>query len=174
MGQFKPMVKMMTTEPSIELKLKAGGHVSMKHGKGKHGHQSMKSVEHKMDGGVMGALSRAPSIARPAMPVPPAARAMARKRPAVVGRPMMKEGGETAAMHKAEMKKMGKIEGELKAHEQKPASKAHAGLKTGGIPKSQARCVQDRRRGEWPGWLQRRRHHQDDGQQDHESGRGEA
>jgi len=25
MGQFKPMVKMMTTEPSIELKLKTGG-----------------------------------------------------------------------------------------------------------------------------------------------------
>jgi hypothetical protein len=27
MGQFKPMVKMMTTEPSVELKLKKGGHV---------------------------------------------------------------------------------------------------------------------------------------------------
>ena len=28
MGQFKPMVKMMTTEPSIELKLKKGGPTS--------------------------------------------------------------------------------------------------------------------------------------------------
>lgn len=27
MGQFKPMVKMMTTEPTVELKLKKGGHV---------------------------------------------------------------------------------------------------------------------------------------------------
>lgn len=27
MGQFKPMVKMMTTEPTVELKLKKGGSV---------------------------------------------------------------------------------------------------------------------------------------------------
>ena len=32
MGQFKPMVKMMTTEPSIELKLKKGGTVKMQAG----------------------------------------------------------------------------------------------------------------------------------------------
>jgi len=30
MGQFKPMVKMVTTEPSVELKLKKGGHVAKK------------------------------------------------------------------------------------------------------------------------------------------------
>jgi hypothetical protein len=30
MGQFKPMVKMMTTEPSVELKLKKGGKVEKK------------------------------------------------------------------------------------------------------------------------------------------------
>ena len=30
MGQFKPMTKMMTTEPSVILKLKKGGHVNMK------------------------------------------------------------------------------------------------------------------------------------------------
>ena len=30
MGQFKPMVKMMTTEPLVELKLKKGGHVAKK------------------------------------------------------------------------------------------------------------------------------------------------
>ena len=36
MGQFKPMVKMMTTEPSVELKLKKGGHVA--------GHSAMKST----------------------------------------------------------------------------------------------------------------------------------
>lgn len=32
MGQFKPMVKMMTTEPTVELKLKNGGAVAMKKG----------------------------------------------------------------------------------------------------------------------------------------------
>jgi hypothetical protein len=32
MGQFKPMVKMETTEPSVILKLKNGGHVAMKKG----------------------------------------------------------------------------------------------------------------------------------------------
>ena len=30
MGQFKPMVKMMTTEPTVELKLKKGGKVEKK------------------------------------------------------------------------------------------------------------------------------------------------
>ena len=30
MGQFKPMVKMMTTEPTVELKLKKGGSVEKK------------------------------------------------------------------------------------------------------------------------------------------------
>lgn len=39
MGQFKPMVKMMTTEPSIELKLKKGGHVAM---------PKMKSKDHEI------------------------------------------------------------------------------------------------------------------------------
>ena len=41
MGQFKPMVKMETTEPSVELKLKKGGSV---------GHKKM---ECKADGGMM-------------------------------------------------------------------------------------------------------------------------
>jgi len=47
-----------------------------------------------------------------------------------------KEGGETKAMHKAEMKRIGKVESELKSHEKKPASKAH-GLKTGGVANAQ-------------------------------------
>jgi hypothetical protein len=50
MGQFKPMVKMMTTEPTIELKLKKGGKVSK-----------------KADGGMMGAPMGAPDLP-PAMP----------------------------------------------------------------------------------------------------------
>lgn len=122
MGQFKPMVKMATTEPSIELKLKKGGAVK------------------KADGGMMGMPSSMPSMGAPArggmMP------AMAPKKPSLAMRrramaaPAMKEGGESKAEHMAEMKKMSKVEKELKAHESKPASKAHKGLKTGGIAKS--------------------------------------
>ena len=128
MGQFKPMVKMMTTEPTVELKLKKGGHVSMK-GKGEHGHKSM---PHMMDGGMTPAMSGAmparggvapaarpmrPPLAarRRAMAVPP----MASPAPAV-----MKKGGDAS---------VAKVEKELKAHESKPASKAHKGLKTGGV-----------------------------------------
>jgi hypothetical protein len=43
---------------------------------------------------------------------------------------MMKEGGESKAEHKAEMAKTAKA---LKEHAGKPASKAHKGLKTGGV-----------------------------------------
>jgi hypothetical protein len=53
MGQFKPMVKMETTEPSVELKLKKGGKVA-------------KMVK-KADGGMMGSPMSAPDIP-PAMP----------------------------------------------------------------------------------------------------------
>lgn len=132
MGQFKPMVKMATTEPSVELKLKKGGAVK------------------KADGGAM--VSSMPSMTPSASIGAPrggALSAMAPKRPSLAARrkamavppmasmpPAMKEGGESKAMHKAEMKKMGKVEKELKAHESKPASKAHKGLKTGGIAKS--------------------------------------
>ena len=110
MGQFKPMVKMETTEPSVELKLKKGGSVS--------------SPKKMMNGGVMGALAQAPApgsrggmapAARPGKP------SMMDRRKAMMGKPMMAKGGDMDA---------------LKAHADKPASKAHAGLKTGGIPKS--------------------------------------
>lgn len=110
MGQFKPMVKMETTEPSVELKLKKGG--------------SVKSTKKMMNGGVMGALSSAPApgarggmapAARPAKP------SMMDRRKAMMGKPMMAKGGAMDA---------------LKAHADKPASKAHAGLKTGGVAKS--------------------------------------
>ena len=115
MGQFKPMVKMETTEPSVELKLKKGGSVS--------------SPKKMMNGGVMGALSQAPApgarggmapAARPGKP------SMMDRRKAMMGkpamaRPMMAKGGAMDA---------------LEAHAAKPASKGHQGLKTGGIPKS--------------------------------------
>jgi hypothetical protein len=128
MGQFKPMVKMETTEPSIELKLKKGGSVK------------------KAMGGSMGMpmdASMAPSmparggmapVARPKRPT------MAARRAAMLGMKgmggAMKEGGESKATHKAEMSKMKGLEKELKSHEGKPASKGHKGLATGGIAKS--------------------------------------
>jgi len=144
MGQFKPMVKMMTTEPSVELKLKKGGAVK------------------KADGGMMG--TGAMPAAMPAGPArggmmptrapmrPPLAarrKAMAMPMGATAGvpapaspMPAMKkggkaEGGESKATHKAEMSKMKGLEKELKSHESKPASKAHKGLKTGGVVKGQ-------------------------------------
>ena len=57
---------------------------------------------------------------------------------APMGRPMMKKGGEveSASMHKSEMKAIKGVGKELKHHEGMPASKAHKGLKTGGIAKS--------------------------------------
>ena len=136
MGQFKPMVKMMTTEPTVELKLKKGGAVAMKKG-------GSAKVAKKADGGALGALAGTPAlVGRPAVAAPvrtPIRPSMAARRKAMavarppMGRPMMKEGGETGKEHMAEMKKMAKTEKELKAHEAKPASKAHKGLKTGGV-----------------------------------------
>lgn len=144
MGQFKPMVKMYTTEPSVELKLKKGGKVAK-----------------KADGGMMGA----PDGAAPAGALPPAMPArggmmgaaapmkpsLAMRRRAMRGMPaapgpaapvgpaasMMKkggkaEGGESKAEHKAEMKAIKGLGKELKSHEGKPASKGHKGLKSGG------------------------------------------
>ena len=123
MGQFKPMVKMMTTEPTVELKLKKGGAVK------------------KADGGMMGPLATAmparggmmaakrpmrPSMAarRKAMAVPPA-----------VSMPPMKKGGEmeSPAMHKAEMSAIKGVDKKLAKHAAKPAGKAHKGLATGGV-----------------------------------------
>lgn len=132
MGQFKPMVKMMTTEPSVILKLKKGGHVSMK-SKDDSGHKPMAS------GGMadmMSGATAAPALARAKM---------ARRKPMIkppMAAPVMKkggraEGGETKAEHKAEMKAIKGLGKELKSHEGKPASKGHKGLKTGGVVEAQ-------------------------------------
>jgi len=131
MGQFKPMVKMQTTEPSVVLKLKKGGSVC-------------KPVK-KMAGGPMGNMSAMPAMrSRMSAPAPaaaaPAKPSLAERRRAMMGRkgmaaPMMaKKGGEveSKAMHAKEATKA-----ELKAHADKPASKAHKGLKTGGVVKGQ-------------------------------------
>jgi hypothetical protein len=153
MGQFKPMVKMETTEPSVILKLKKGGHVNMKKGgKAEGGHKKMAD-----GGGAMGALAGTPAlIGRPAVNAPvsaPGKPSMASRRKAMMAKkpapavtpsgpsmampPMKKggkaEGGESKKTHMAEMKEMKGLEKELKSHENKPASKGHKGLKTGGV-----------------------------------------
>lgn len=133
MGEFKPMVKMETTEPSVMLKLKKGGHVNMKHGKEEHGHKRMAS------GGMADMMSG--NTATPAM----ARATMGRRKPMIkppMPAPAMKkggkaEGGETKAEHKAEMKAIKGVEKELKSHEMKSASRAHKGLKTGGVVMNQ-------------------------------------
>jgi len=134
MGQFKPMVKMETTEPSVILHLKKGG--------------SAKMPVRKMDGGAMGAAGPVTPVANPA-----AARAMAARRvartpapmtnptapgrmpmpAAPMGRPMMKEGG---SMDKAQDKAM--IKKAFKQHdtqEHKGGKGTKLKLATGGVAK---------------------------------------
>ena len=134
MGQFKPMVKMETTEPSVILHLKKGG--------------SAKMPVRKMDGGAMGAAGPVTPVANPA-----AARAMAARRvarmpapmtnptapgrmpmpAAPMGRPMMKEGG---SMDKAQDKAM--IKKAFKQHdtqEHKGGKGTKLKLATGGVTK---------------------------------------
>lgn len=143
MGQFKPMVKMYTTEPSVELKLKTGGSASFKRMHSEGAKEGFKPVK-KMNGGVMDALSRTPTPTTP-MGNPSAARAMASKRPMrtptapargmpAVGRPAA--AMPAPAMGRPMMKKGGDVSAALEKHADMPASKAHKGLKTGGIAKS--------------------------------------
>lgn len=149
MAEFKPMVKMMTTEPTVELKLKKGGSATHKRMMAEGSKEGFKPVK-KMDGGVMGALSRVPAPTTP-MGNPMAARAMAARKMArrnppmatvaatpTMGKPVMKKGGEVESpkMHKAEMKAIKTVDKKLTKHASAPASKAHKGLKTGGVMKS--------------------------------------
>jgi hypothetical protein len=97
MGQFKPMVKMMTDEPSVILKLKKGG-----------------KVAHKADGGFMPMASTQPvgvpargGLAPAASPMKPS---LAMRRRAMNPNLMMKKGGkaemhEDAAQDRAMIKK---------------------------------------------------------------------
>ena len=138
MGQFKPMVKMETTEPSVELKLAKGGAVKMKKG----GSATKKMA---MGGGSMDMMMGTPAlVGRPAVNAPvraPGKPSMASRRKAMMPKkpmmappmPPMKEGGESKKTHMAEMSKMKGLEKEMKSHESKPASKGHKGLKTGGV-----------------------------------------
>jgi hypothetical protein len=159
MGEFKPMVKMETTEPSVILKLKKGGSATHKrmHAEGaKEGYKPVK----KMDGGMMGSM--AGSSAMP-MGNPVAARAMAAKRMAAkptpptrglpapsrpamppampMGRPMMKKGG-MAEGGKSDMgQDKAMIKKAFKQHdiqEHKGGKGTSLKLKTGGVSKGQA------------------------------------
>lgn len=144
MGQFKPMVKMETTEPSVILKLKKGGHVAMS-SKGEEGHKPMK----KMDGGAMGALAGTPAlIGRPAVNAPVAApgrpsmndrrkammMAQMMKKQQAMPTPMMKKGGKAEdgdmAQDKAMVKKAFK---QHDAQEHKGSKGTKLSLKTGGV-----------------------------------------
>jgi len=109
MGQFKPMVKMMTTEPTVELKLAKGGHVNMKKGgKAESGHKKM-----AMGGGALGALEGTPAlIGRPAVNAPvraPGKPSMAMRRKAMMAKPAVTPSGPSMSM--PPMKKGGKAEG---------------------------------------------------------------
>jgi hypothetical protein len=96
MGQFKPMVKMMTTEPSVILKLKKGGNVAK-----------------KADGGYMPMQSTMPVQEMPTMPArgglaaaaSPMAPSMAARRRAMMAKPAMRP-----AMNPTMMKKGGKAD----------------------------------------------------------------
>lgn len=159
MGQFKPMVKMQTTEPTVELKLKKGGKVEKKMQMGgdpamapaaaptgmparggmgmagrapkKPGLFARRRAMRGMGAGPSGPLGRGADMMedmeeRKAMAdmmrgqgaITEAERAMAR--PPMT--PAMKKGGKAESMEK-----------KLKEHAAKPASKAHKGLKTGGV-----------------------------------------
>jgi hypothetical protein len=143
MREFKPRVKMETTEPTVELKLKKGGAVKKMAGGG----MPMGAMIGAPKGGMMpGAKPKKPSLAarRRAMMAQGAAGApsgraesmMAATPPAM---PAMKKGGrakggemESSKVHKAEMKELSGIKKELTKHEKMPASKGHRGLKAGG------------------------------------------
>ena len=130
MGQFKPMPKMETTEPSVELKLKKGGKVKMQMG----------------GAPMMGA--QMPVSPRRRMAMAPAAMA---RQPALLRKAGGSIGNEKAELRRvrAEMaedrkeernehEEIGRVKGELKRHEKMKASKGHQGLKNGGSPAPKA------------------------------------
>jgi hypothetical protein len=157
MPGFKPMVKMMTTEPSVELKLKKGGKVEKKMQQG--GPAMGSSVDENLPmparGGMMPAkrpmrpslmarrraMRGMPTGAGPAAPVGEAARMAEATAPAMMpdqpmGQPMMKKGGKASKLNKEirnESEEIGRVKAKLTKHEDMAASKAHKGLKTGGV-----------------------------------------
>ena len=146
MGQFKPMVKMQTTEPTVELKLKKGGKVEKKMQMGGTPAGAPAMTMSPPPGGMpMSPPGMAPMPGRG--PKKPGMFARRRAMNQMGGAPgagpvsnadaMMEamEAAKTAGMGGAPMKKGGKADSmkALKEHAAKPASKAHKGLKTGGV-----------------------------------------
>ena len=119
MGQFKPMVKMMTTEPSVILKLKKGGKVS----KMAMGGNDFVPMQSSMTSGM-------PSTAAP-MGMAPKRPSMMTRRRAMNPNLMMKKGGVTAA----------EVEKELKQHESKSMSKAHKKAMGGKIDSAETKTT---------------------------------
>ena len=124
MGEFKPMVKMETTEPTVELKLKKGGSVSghkcmKKGGKAESGHKPMGM----MDGGISAALAGTPPVIAPRRRRIPAA---------AIGRPSMAE--RRAAMAAAQA---GARRGALAGMKTGGVTKGQGGYKTAGVVKGQ-------------------------------------
>jgi len=119
MGQFKPMVKMMTTEPSVELKLKKGGHVAKKAYGGAMAMPSSMPTMPARGGALPGASPMAPSM-------------MARRKAMAAPLLMSKKGGK--ADDKAQDKAM--IKKAFKQHdmqEHKGAKGTKLKLKNGGM-----------------------------------------
>ena len=118
---FKREPKMMTTEPSVD---EVSGKGMKKGGK----------TKMAMGGALpVAALSRRRPDPRAAM----MGAAMAEQ---AAARPMMrKKGGEveSEAEHAKEERQIKGLKSELMSHEDKPASKAHKGLKTGGVANAQ-------------------------------------
>jgi hypothetical protein len=168
MGQFKPMVKMETTEPSVELKLKKGGKVHKKEKKMQMGGPSAggdMTMSPPPGAQPMAGLTPPPGGGMPMPGRRPKKPNMFARRRAMNRMAGMGDGGASDAdmmmqaieAAKSEgmgggmggapggmgggmgggmpaMKKGGKAEMKaLKEHAAKPASKAHKGLKTGGV-----------------------------------------
>ena len=121
--KFSRMPRMETTEPSVDEVgegMKKGG----------------KTKKMAMGGNPMAGFPMRPKARmapQQAMGRAPMQMAMGSDAPSVI----RKKGGEveSKAEAKSEMKKIGKVEKELKSHESKPASKGHKGLKSGGSAK---------------------------------------
>ena len=140
MAEFKPMVKMMTTEPSVELKLKKGGKVEKKMAYG-----GMSGAGTMTGSGIGMARGGMMPAAKPMKPTLNARRRAMAARPsgaapaAPVGTAatMMKKGGKLEKEIRNESEEIGRVKAKLQKHEDMAASKAHKGLKTGGVVKGQ-------------------------------------
>ena len=131
MGQFKPMVKMMTTEPTVELKLAKGGAVKMKKGG-----STTKAKKMADGGGALNAMMGTPAlIGRPAVNAPvraPGKPSMAARRKAMMAKPATTPSGPSMP---TPMKKGGKaMKHDDAAQDRAMIKKAMAGKKfaTGG------------------------------------------